>query len=125
MQLRDDISDYIENRVVKSPCIYPSLDPCWLWVGGQYGGLNESGSQLYGGIRPYKNSTKKYRVHRITYQIFCGELNENQMLRHRCDTKSCCNPTHLELGTQRDNMLDYHRRHKPYLQKLSTENSSV
>jgi len=125
MQFRDDIKEYIEARIVKSACIYPDLEPCWMWAGGHYGGVNNAGSHLYGGIRQYKNSQKKCRIHRITYQIFCGELSEKQMLRHRCDTKSCCNPKHLELGTQRDNMLDYHRRHKPYLQKLSTENSDV
>lgn len=124
MQFRDDLQDYIQNRIVKTPCIYPELDPCWLWVGGTYGG-GASESRLYGGIRPYKNSQRKYRIHRITYQMFCGELNENQMLRHRCDTKSCCNPNHLEVGTHRENLLDYHRRYKPYLQKLSTENSDA
>jgi HNH endonuclease len=124
MEFRDDIQTYIDNRIVKSPCIYPELEPCWLWTGGQYGDGYAS-SKLYGGIRPYKKSQKKYRVHRIVYQMFCGELKPDEILLHQCDTASCCNPNHLKIGTHRENSLDYYRRQKPHQEKLSTENSDT
>ena len=31
-------------------------------------------------------------------------------MRHSCDNPRCCNPNHLSVGTQRDNILDMVKR---------------
>ena len=83
---------------------------------------NPIGSSInYGGIRPFKNSNKKVKAHRVSYQLFRGDLNQSQNLNHKCDTKYCVNPNHLEIGNQKQNMLDYHRRSKPFQNQVSTD----
>jgi len=44
-------------------------------------------------------------VYRIVYKFLYGEVPKGLNVLHSCDNKTCCNPTHLELGTQRINAL--------------------
>jgi len=76
-------------------------DGCWLWTGGkdQYG----YGMTFYRGIRE--------RSHRVVYSMIIGPIpkgvdaRRHAQLDHVCKNKSCCNPEHLELVTQRENVL--------------------
>lgn len=53
------------------------------------------------------------RAHRLAY---CRANNlslddiKGLVVRHKCDNPPCCNPDHLEIGTQRDNVLDCIKR---------------
>lgn len=49
---------------------------------------------------------KFLRISRYIYVKERGEINNNLMVRHKCDNTSCINPEHLELGTARDNSND-------------------
>lgn len=44
-------------------------------------------------------------IYRIVYLEFVGEIGDLYVL-HRCDDPDCCNPSHLFLGTQKDNVQD-------------------
>lgn len=69
---------------------------CWLWTAN----VNDSG---YGMI----SANGKYeRVHRISYRVFNGEIPKGLLVRHLCHTRLCCNPDHLEVGTDHDNWMD-------------------
>lgn len=46
------------------------------------------------------------RVHRHAYRKFKGEIPDGMVVRHKCDNRLCCNPDHLEIGTQADNARD-------------------
>lgn len=46
-------------------------------------------------------------VHRAVYQVvFNDPLTSNDIICHKCDNPSCCNPKHLFKGTHLDNIRD-------------------
>lgn len=46
------------------------------------------------------------RVHRIAYRLFFGKIEKGMLICHKCDNPACCNPKHLFMGTNEDNMRD-------------------
>lgn len=67
----------------------------WLFTGC----VNNNG---YGQIR---HNGKTMLAHRVAYELITGE-EPNGVLLHTCDTPLCCNPEHLTVGTQMDNLQD-------------------
>ncbi len=63
-----------------------------------------------GYARCYVKSLKAYRLcHRVSYCEHHGiPLSEidGKVVMHLCDNPRCIEPTHLQLGTQKDNMQD-------------------
>jgi hypothetical protein len=51
-------------------------------------------------------------AHRLIYEECFGEIPDGLVVRHKCDVRNCINPEHLELGTQRDNVLDAVKRNR-------------
>lgn len=47
-----------------------------------------------------------YQVHRVVYKIATGIDPGELIVRHKCDNPPCCNPAHLLLGTNADNVKD-------------------
>jgi hypothetical protein len=80
------------SRVDKSN----GLDACWMWTAG----LHNRG---YGRIR--WNGMPEC-AHRIVWMLINGAIPNELEVLHRCDNPPCCNPGHLFLGTQADNMHD-------------------
>jgi hypothetical protein len=86
-------------------------DACWRWTGlhdaDGYGTLHYEG--------------RMHGAHRIAYALYRGEIPKGIVVRHKCDVRDCVNPSHLELGTQIDNIMDMVKRgrHKP----MSGENN--
>jgi hypothetical protein len=75
-------------------------DGCWPWAGtpasGGYGRLKWGGRQV--------------RAHRVAWELTHGPVPPGLVVMHKCDNRLCCNPAHLEVGTQRDNILDMHTK---------------
>lgn len=57
--------------------------------------------------------SKEWFMHRYVYHITFGEIPDGSVIRHKCDNPQCCNPDHLELGTQLENMRDRILRNRP------------
>ena len=75
-------------------------DECWLWK------LKPS-SDGYGKMT-IKGRT--VRAHRLAYELFIGHASDGLVVCHTCDVPLCVNPSHLFLGTQRDNWHDMLRK---------------
>jgi hypothetical protein len=73
---------------------------CWLWTGSKMKGYGHIGT----GYR--YEGTKTYLAHRISWNIHFGDIPEGMCVLHKCNNPSCVNPSHLYLGTQKDNAND-------------------
>ena len=69
---------------------------CWLWTAAYSG----SG---YGQTRDERQRT--VGAHRLAWRMTYGEPDTLYVL-HRCDVKGCVRPSHLFLGTAKDNASD-------------------
>ena len=70
---------------------------CWIWTASF---INSDG---YG---CFSENGKSRGAHRVSYELFRGEIPEGMCVLHTCDVTSCVNPEHLFLGMPRDNTND-------------------
>lgn len=77
---------------------------CWVWTGSRSG----RGNHRYGVVCV---AGKCIFTHRLAMHLWKGmDLNTKLNVCHTCDNPPCCNPDHLFLGTQYDNMMDSLRK---------------
>lgn len=96
---------------ILSKCIPITETGCWIWIGATrtsgYGNIGWKGKTL--------------GAHRASYIAFNGILPEGLQINHKCDVRSCVNPSHLYVGTQKDNMGDMDARNR----RVTTSKSGV
>lgn len=71
---------------------------CWEWQHSMF-------TNGYGCIqlRPGENVL----AHRLSYMMTTGQnLERKQLVCHTCDNRKCVNPSHMFIGSHRDNALD-------------------
>jgi hypothetical protein len=70
---------------------------CWLWT-------STVSTRGYG---LFKLDRRQQFAHRVAWSLANDrEIPQGLVVRHRCDTPTCVNPDHLELGTHADNAKD-------------------
>lgn len=73
------------------------VNECWPWIGGK----NTLG---YGKFKIA--SYKMVMANRLAFALATNFDPGEKLVCHSCDNPPCCNPTHLWLGTARENNLD-------------------
>ncbi len=75
---------------------------CWEWTCNKRGG--------YGRFRVGGRKGKLYTATRLMWRLSRGSDPLGQLVCHTCDNPSCCNPSHLFLGSDADNNADKERK---------------
>lgn len=75
-------------------------DDCWLWKGAVSGN----------GYGLFTVREKNISAHRFSYESVVGAIPYGLMVCHSCDNRICVNPSHLFLGSSRDNHMDMQRK---------------
>lgn len=85
----ENADNWLWPRVKKS-------DGCWFWLGSR----DQKG---YGKVQ---FQGQKSVVHRVVYELLVGPVPDGFQVCHHCDNPPCCNPAHLFVGTNQDNVRD-------------------
>lgn len=88
---------------------------CWEWTGVR----NQFG---HGRIR---RDGKETGTHRYSWILAFGPIPSGMLVCHRCDNPPCVRPSHLFLGTPRDNTQDMHAKGRSGRPSAPGERSSM
>ena len=90
---------YITKDPVERMLEHVSMEPmsgCWLWTAA----LNGKG---YGVTRDEYGHIAQ--AHRLMFRKLRGEIPADKQLDHKCRVRCCLNPCHMEVVTQKENLL--------------------
>lgn len=81
---------------------------CWPWIAGLAG-------RGYGAFRV---GAHKVQAHRYAWQLINGKTIPKELKAcHHCDNPPCCNPSHIFIGTDKDNTQDSIRKGRFHISK--------
>jgi hypothetical protein len=84
-------------------------DGCWPWAAS----VNKDG---YG---RFKARGVNQNAHRVAVELVTNLPLLNLQANHRCDNRLCCNPKHIYVGNQSDNMRDRHNPNRTRFSELA------
>jgi hypothetical protein len=75
-------------------------DGCWIWTG------NKSGPG-YGRIAIGPKKLGYVQAHRLSWEMHNNQqIQDGMVVMHKCDNPSCVNPSHLMVGSYKENTQD-------------------
>ena len=88
-----------------------TLDQCWEW----------QAVRTVKGYGLFLIDNKNVRSHKVAWEFNYGTITDKNLnVLHSCDNPPCCNPLHLFLGTNLDNIKDMiQKKRHPHI-KLNT-----
>jgi hypothetical protein len=87
----------MEDRFLK---FVNKTEECWLWTG-------HCGT---GGYGQFKLGGKPQAAHRVAFRLWVGEIPAAAVIHHRCATKACVRPDHLQAVSHQDNVAEMMKR---------------
>lgn len=91
------------EKVNKQGRLMPHMKTCcWEWTASKSGG--------YGYLGEGVGSHKLVKATKVSWELHKGQVPVGQCLLHKCDNPGCVRPSHLYLGTQKQNAADRERR---------------
>ena len=75
----------------------------------------QSKGRGYVKVRVTRNGIRKLEsAHRLSYKLHIGEIPEGKCVMHICNIRNCWNPSHLTIGTDKENteQRDHQGRHR-------------
>jgi len=96
---REDIISKLMSRVFVCP-----ITQCWIWTGPT------SGSGKGGGYGRMCLDNQTVATHLVSYTHFYGYIPGKRQIDHKCNNRLCCNPTHLESVTHKQNQIRKSKR---------------
>lgn len=94
MNITDSQKKLFNNKLDKTT----SSTGCWLWKASctdGYGRVSINGKML--------------KAHRVSWYIAGYTIPNRLIIRHKCRSRHCVNPDHLETGTRQENEMDKFR----------------
>jgi hypothetical protein len=91
---------------------------CWIWQGHLnsrgYGLMSVRKPAFAEDGKPLGTKVGQVLVHRLVLKEFLGiEIETVETVMHRCSTKPCCNPDHVDAGTESLNRQFYYTVERP------------
>ena len=83
-------------------------DDCWEWQGG-----------LARGYGAFHDGTHQVVASRFVWELKNSPIPNGLWVLHKCDNRKCVRPSHLFLGTAKDNTQDSIRKGRYYMHKLT------
>jgi LysM repeat protein len=92
VRARQSTTERLWSKITKAQ----DANSCWPWTG-------PVGTRGYGLLTV---ASKTKQAHRLVWEEQHGAISDGMVICHKCDNPNCCNPNHLFIGTQKDNLAD-------------------
>jgi len=113
MMTEEEYDESIRQKIIKN--IKVNENGCWIW---------QKPIQPTGyGKTTYK--LKSVDCHRVSWIVFKGKIQKGKIICHFCDIRSCCNPSHLWVGTHKENTRDMMNKKKVFDFKGEKNNQAI